>query len=91
MQSRYVKPHTLIVFYEFFQRFAACFGLEKSMASRTDVNEAYAVGGAAAAAAFAGERGRMIALKLCIRDRYILCIYRQNAIVKGAADGTVYQ
>ena len=33
------------------------------LASRTDVNEAYAVGGAAAAAAFAGETGRMIALK----------------------------
>ena len=33
------------------------------LASRTDVNEAYAVGGAAAAAAFAGESGRMIALK----------------------------
>ena len=33
------------------------------MASRTDVTEAYAVGGAAAAAAFAGESGRMIALK----------------------------
>ena len=33
------------------------------LASRTDVNEAYAVGGAAAAAAFAGETGKMIALK----------------------------
>ena len=33
------------------------------LASRTDVNEAYAVGGAAAAAAFAGESGRMIALE----------------------------
>ena len=33
------------------------------LASRTDVTEAYAVGGAAAAAAFAGESGRMIALK----------------------------
>ena len=33
------------------------------LASRTDVNEAYAVGGAAAAAAFAGESGRMIARK----------------------------
>ena len=33
------------------------------LASRTDVNEAYAVGGAAAAAAFAGETGRMIALE----------------------------
>ena len=33
------------------------------LASRTDVNEAYAVGGAAAAAAFAGETGRMVALK----------------------------
>ena len=33
------------------------------LASRTDVNEAYAVGGVAAAAAFAGESGRMIALK----------------------------
>ena len=33
------------------------------LASRTDVNEAYAVGGAAAAAAFAGESGHMIALK----------------------------
>ena len=33
------------------------------LASRTDVNEAYAVGGAAAAAAFAGESGRMIALR----------------------------
>ena len=33
------------------------------LASRTDVNEAYAVGGAAAAAAFAGETGKMISLK----------------------------
>ena len=33
------------------------------LASRTDVSEAYAVGGAAAAAAFAGETGKMIALK----------------------------
>jgi 6-phosphofructokinase 1 len=33
------------------------------LASRTDVTEAYAAGGAAAAAAFAGESGRMIALK----------------------------
>ena len=33
------------------------------LASRTDVTEAYAVGGAAAAAAFAGETGKMIALK----------------------------
>ena len=33
------------------------------LASRTDVTEAYAAGGAAAAAAFAGETGRMIALK----------------------------
>ena len=33
------------------------------LASRTDVNEAYTVGGAAAAAAFAGETGRMVALK----------------------------
>ena len=33
------------------------------LASRTDVTEAYAVGGAAASAAFAGESGRMIALK----------------------------
>ena len=33
------------------------------LASRTDVNEAYAVGGAAASAAFAGETGRMISLK----------------------------
>ena len=33
------------------------------LASRTDVNEAYAAGGAAAAAAFAGETGRMIALE----------------------------
>lgn len=33
------------------------------LASRTDVNEAYQAGGAAAAAAFAGESGRMIALK----------------------------
>ena len=33
------------------------------LASRTDVTEAYAAGGAAATAAFAGETGRMIALK----------------------------
>ena len=33
------------------------------LASRTDVTEAYAAGGAAAAAAFAGESGRMIALR----------------------------
>ena len=33
------------------------------LASRTDVTEAYAAGGAAAAAAIAGETGRMIALK----------------------------
>ena len=33
------------------------------LASRTDVTEAYAVGGAAVAAAFAGETGKMIALK----------------------------
>ena len=33
------------------------------LASRTDVTEAYAAGGAAAAAAFSGETGRMIALK----------------------------
>ncbi len=33
------------------------------LASRTDVTEAYAAGGAAATAAFAGESGRMIALK----------------------------
>ena len=33
------------------------------LARRTDVTEAYAVGGAAAAAAFAGETGKMIALK----------------------------
>ena len=33
------------------------------LASRTDVNEAYAVGGAAAAAAFVGETGKMISLK----------------------------
>ena len=40
-----------------------CKSRASHLASRTDVNEAYAVGGAAAAAAFAGESGRMIALK----------------------------
>ena len=43
------------------------------LASRTDVNEAYAVGGAAASAAFAGETGRMISLKR-ISDYPYQCI-----------------
>ena len=38
-------------------------GTSRYLSGRTDVNEAYAVGGAAAAAAFAGESGRMIALE----------------------------
>ena len=43
------------------------------LASRTDVSEAYAVGGAAASAAFAGETGRMISLKR-ISDYPYQCI-----------------
>ena len=53
------------------------------LASRTDVNEAYAVGGAAAAAAFAGETGKMIALKRVSEYPY-QCITEAVDVQQGA-------
>ena len=40
------------------------------MASRTDINEAFAVGGAAVKAAFEGDNGKMIILKRVSDDPY---------------------